>query len=316
MIYITPIKRVPQMTNRKLFRACAAFLLMVVAPLLSQSSGAGTPERVFDVHLHFNHNQTGVVTPEEAVAILKRQNVQYGVVSSTPPELALELAAADRKRILPLWRPYLEPTSRHNWFNDKRVLPAARAALATGHYYGIGELHMISGLGATPKNSILNGLIRLGIEFDLPLLIHTETSSHKYFLPLCTQYPKARFLWAHAGSRLGAEEIGTLMKQCPNVWVEFSARDNWRYLEDPIIDTNGRLLGGWLTLVRRYPDKFMIGADPIWPIEYLHNWDEPDTGWEKYDLYLDFHRGWLQHLPVSLADGIRFGNAYRFFFRK
>ena len=319
MIYITPIKPPAQMTQMKTRKFCSILtltLLILAPPVLSQSSSSGTPKRVFDVHLHFNHNQTGVVTPEEAVAILKKQNVQYGVVSSTPPELALELQAADKKIILPLWRPYLEPISRHNWFNDQRVLPAARAALATGQYYGIGELHMISGLGATPKNTILNGLIGLGIEFDLPLLIHTETSSHKYFLPLCTHYPKARFLWAHAGSRLGPEEVDALLSQCRNVWVEFSARDNWRYLEDPIIDASGRLLDSWLTLIKRYPDKFMIGADPVWPIEYLHNWDVPDTGWEKYDQYLNFHRHWIQHIPASLADRIRFTNAYRFFFRK
>jgi predicted TIM-barrel fold metal-dependent hydrolase len=272
-------------------------------------------KKVFDVHLHFSYDQAGETTPQEAIEILRRQNVVYGVVSSTPPDMALDLKAIDPRRILALWRPYFDAGSRHNWFNDTRALPEARKALASGKYIGIGELHMISGLGATPKNTILNGLIRLGIEFDVPLLIHTETSSHKYFLPLCKRYPRARFLWAHAGGRLGPDEVRALLNQCKNVWVEFSARDHWRYVEDPIVDEQGRLLNGWLKLIKRYPDRFMIGADPVWPVENVHSWDQPDTGWQKYDDYLNFHRQWLAFIPENLADRIRYDNAYKFFFR-
>jgi len=274
------------------------------------------PARVFDVHLHFSYDHAGETAPQEAVAILKRQNVVYGVVSSTPPEMALDLKAADPKRILALWRPYFDANSRHNWFNDARALVEARKALDSGKYIGIGELHMISGLGATPKSSVLNGLIQLGAEYNVPLLIHTETSSHKYFLPLCRRYPQARFLWAHAGGRLGPDEVGALMKQCKNVWVEFAARDHWRYIEDPIVDEHGHLLKGWLQLIGRYPDRFMIGADPVWPVDNLHRWDQPNTGWQRYDDFLDFHRTWLASIPDSLADRIRYGNAHSFFFGK
>ena len=145
--------------------------------MLSLPGAAATelPKRVFDVHLHFSYDQASETTPQEAIEILKRQNVVYGVVSSTPPEMALDLKAADPQRVLALWRPYFDANSRHNWFNDARALAEARKALASGKYIGIGELHMISGLGATPKNTILNGLIRLGIEYNVPLLIHTET---------------------------------------------------------------------------------------------------------------------------------------------
>ncbi|MGW8246851.1 MAG: hypothetical protein ACWGOV_01965 [Acidiferrobacterales bacterium] len=277
---------------------------------------AELPKRVFDVHLHFSYDQAGVTTPQESIDILKKQNVVYGVVSSTPPEMALDLKAADPHRILALWRPYFDANSRHNWFNDARALTEARKALSSGKYIGIGELHMISGLGATPKNTILNSLVRLGMEYNVPLLIHTETSSYKFFLPLCKSYPRARFLWAHAGGRLGPDDVGALMRQCKNVWVEFAARDHWRYIQDPIVDENGRLLKGWLELIRRYPDRFMIGADPVWPVDNLHSWDQPDTGWHKYNDYLDFHRKWLAYIPNTLADQIRYDNAYKFFFGK
>ena len=289
-------------------------LLLSICSIAALASEA--PKRVFDVHLHYNQNHTGETTPEEAIDILRKQNVVYGVVSSTPPDLALELKAADPKRILPLWRPYFDVASRHNWFNNKRVLPEARKAMASGQYIGIGELHMVSGLGPTTRNEILHSLVKLGVEYKRPLLIHTETSSYRYFLPVCKQHPRARFLWAHAGGRLGATDVRALLKKCKNVWVEFSARDHWRYIEDPIVDAQGRLFDDWVKLIKDYPDRFMIGADPVWPVEYRDAWDQTDTGWDKYNDYLEFHRTWLRHLPKPLANKIRYDNAYQFFFGK
>lgn len=292
-------------------------LILLFAGLLPLAANVAVADQgkppVVDVHLHYNFNQTGVTTPKEAVRALEQNHVIFGVVSSTPPEHALLLQRAGGKRIIPIFRPYLDPGKRHSWFNDPRAVPETDKALSSGQYHGIGELHMIAGLGATHKNTVLNGLVKLGIKYDVPILVHTETSSHKYFLPLCQRYPRARFLWAHAGSRLDASEVGSLMGKCRNVWVEFSSRDPWRYIEDPIVDDKGRLLAGWLALVKQYPHRFMIGADPIWPVDNLHSWDEPDTGWHRYTEFLEFHRSWLGHLPPGLAQRLRVTNAMEFF---
>ncbi len=268
---------------------------------------------IADVHLHYSWDQQEVTTPKEAIQRLEDNNVVLAVVSSTPPELALELRELAGDWVIPLFRPYLEPGRRHSWFNDTRVLEAARNALASGKYQGIGEFHMIAGHGPSLKNPVLQGLIELAIEFDVPLLIHTETSSHRYFLPLCKRYPRARFLWAHAGGLLDAGQVGALMDACANVWIELSARDPWRYIHSPIADTEGRLLPAWLALIRRYPDRFMVGSDPVWPVENLHAWDEPDTGWERLGEYLQFHRRWLNALPEPLTERLRLRNAQRFF---
>ena len=215
----------------------SVLLLLSMVPW-SGAVTAELPKRVFDVHLHFSYDQAGATTPQEAIDILKKQNVVYGVVSSTPPDMALDLKAADPPRILALWRPYFDANGRHDWFNDARALTEARKALAGGKYIGIGELHMISGLGATPKNTILNGLVRLGIEYDVPLLIHTETSSHKFFLPLCKSYPRARFLWAHAGGRLGHRSQSARLLvavyphlKCVNEFVFDVANENCKLAE-------------------------------------------------------------------------------------
>ncbi len=270
-------------------------------------------EPMADIHLHYTWDQVGVTSPEDAVAALKRNNVTLAVVSGTPPDLALDLKKAGGDWVVPIFGPYLTGAHRKNWFTDPNVLKEAQKALAGGQYRGIGEIHLRNVLGPRRDNTILIGLINLGIKYDVPLLIHTEASSEKYFEPLCVKYPKARFLWAHAGGVLKAEQVGRLMARCPNVWVEFSARDPWRYIHSHITDESGRLLPDWLAVVKKYPNRFMTGSDTVWPVDSLHRWDEPDTGWQEIDRFLAFHRQWINQLPPRLAKKIRLDNAKAFF---
>ena len=266
-----------------------------------------------DVHLHYNGDQEGVVSPKEAIAILKLQNVKLAVVSSTPPELALALRKAGGSWVIPLFRPYFSERQRYRWFADPTVLTRARKALASGDYKGIGELHLIAGLGPSRKNKILHGLIRLAIEFNVPLLIHIETSSERYFTPLCDQYPKARFLIAHAGGLLNAMQMHNMFKACINVWTEFSARDHMRYQHSPIVNNKGQLLEDWRKLINQYPDRFMIGSDPFWPVEKEIAMEEPDSGWLYVNDYLNFHRKWLAGLPEKTRRKLEYDNAVKFF---
>ncbi len=290
------------------------WLGLAVGLSVTHPIGVAATDRPFaDVHLHYNWDHSEQLTVREAIDRLRRQRVSLAVVSSTPPENALKLRAAGGDWIVPLFRPYLKPGKRHSWFNDPAVLPAARRALASGKYRGIGEFHLIAGLGPDRRNRILHGLIKLGIEYQLPILIHTEASSYRYFLPLCRRYPRARFLWAHAGGILDARQVGRLIQACRNVWVEFSARDNWRYLQSPITDRHGRLLPAWLQLIRTYPDRFMVGTDPVYPVDQLTHWEVENTGWQRIGDFIAYHRRWLRRLPVPLEKKLRLGNAQRFF---
>ena len=94
---------------------------------------------------------------------------------------------------------------------------------------------------------------------------------------------------------------------------ELSARDSWRYVGFPIADEDGRLLPEWEALVLAYPERFMVGSDPVWPVDQSDRWDEPDTGWQELPRFLDFHRTWLSALPAEQANAIRWENARRFF---
>jgi predicted TIM-barrel fold metal-dependent hydrolase len=122
-------------------------------------------------------------------------------------------------------------------------------------------------------------------------------------------------LLAHAGSMLKPGEVRRVLDNCPNLQVELSARDPWRHRANRITDDDGRLLADWRDLIMRYAERFMIGSDPVWPVDRLNPWDEPDSGWQELPRFLDFHRTWLSTLPAAQAAAIRWDNAQRFFRR-
>lgn len=266
-----------------------------------------------DVHLHFNWDQAENLTPAQAVQRLRNNNITLAVVSSTPPELALMLRKAAGPWVIPFFRPYLDAQGRHRWFVDDRVIAATRQALASGNYYGIGEFHLIPGIGPRKDNKILHGLIGLAVKYDVPVSIHTEASDQRYFQPICKRHPQARFLWAHAGGLLSAAQVATLLEACPNVWVDMSARDNYRYILTPITDKAGNLLPEWIKVITAYPDRFMTGADPVWPVDEIQHWSTVDSGWDKLTEFVQFHRRWMKSLPDEVEEKVRHTNALQFF---
>ncbi len=283
-------------------------LLVLISPLPVW----GAPP-LADVHVHYKWSQKEVTPAEDAIRTLQDNDIALAVVIGTPAEYALELERLAPQLILPIWSPYRAPGDWSSWPYDKGVLQRARAALATGRYAGIGELHLIGGFMPDWRTPVISGLIELAAEYEVPLLIHTELSHTPYLIELCRAHRELRILWAHAGAILDTAQVAEVMNACPNVWSELSARDPWRFVNNPITDSGGVLLPEWRSLIEAYPDRFMVGSDPVWPVDKLDGWDEPDTGWEHYRRFVDFHRGWLAHLAPEVAEKLRLQNARAFF---
>ncbi len=271
------------------------------------------PPPFADVHLHYNWDHAETISAEEAAAMLRERNVVFGVVSSVPSAFAARLVAEGEGRIVALWSPYYRTGNRHDWFFDEGVVTAARAALASGDYAGLGEMHLTAGLGPRRDNPVVQGLLQLAREFAVPVLIHTDASSHRYFLPLCRQYADVRFLWAHAGGILGPDELEPLLAACPNVWLDLAARDPWHY--GGIADEDGTLPPDWRAFILRHADRIMTGTDPVWNAHQAYKWDEADQGWAHYDRMFEYQHRWLATLPPAAAEKIRLQNALRFFGR-
>ncbi len=288
------------------------FLLVLLALPSGFPATADQLAPLADIHLHWKWNQKEVTGPQQAIDILRQNGVELAVVIGTPPRLALELESLAPELVIPLYGVYRIPGDWSSWFRDPELLERAREALSSGDYRGIGELHMIGGFISDWKHPNISGLFHLAAEFDVPVLVHTEFSRANYLIGFCQAHPKTRFLWAHAGSILPPGEVKRALDACPNLWVELSARDPWRHLARRI-DQEGALKPEWRDLVIAYADRFMVGSDPVWPVEQLNPWDEPDTGWQELPRFLAFHRRWIDQLPEEVANKVRLQNAVEFF---
>ncbi|MCB1775327.1 MAG: amidohydrolase family protein [Gammaproteobacteria bacterium] len=284
----------------------------LLAGLCLLATAAAEPLPLADVHLHWKWNQKEVTGGEEAVDLLRDQQVALAVVSGTPPQLALELAELAPDLVVPIYGLYRVPGEWASWYRDEGLLERVRTALNSGGYRGIGEVHMIGGFVSHWRRPTISGLFRLAAEYDVPVLVHTEFSRADYTLGLCQAHPDTRLLLAHAGAMLAPSEVQRVLDECPNVHIDLSARDPWRHRNNPMTGDNGLLLPGWRSLVVDNAGRFMIGSDPVWPVEQLNPWDEPDSGWRELPRFLAFHRRWLDDLPVDVATAIRLDNALRF----
>lgn len=288
-------------------------LRLLPLALLAAPIAVAAPPPVADIHLHWKWNQRDTTPAQQAIATLRREGVGLAVVTGTPPSLALELRDLAPDLVIPIFGIYRLPGDWANWHRDTALIGRVRAALESGDYRGIGEVHMIGGFISHWKKPLIRDLFELAAEFDVPVLLHTEFSRADYTIGLCQAHPDTRFLWAHAGSMLPPGEVARTLDTCPNLHAELSARDPWRHQRNPMTDESGALLPVWRNLIVAYPSRFMIGSDPVWPVDRLNPWDEPDSGWQELHRFLDFHRGWLRGLPDPVARAIRWDNAVAFF---
>jgi len=291
------------------------YTICIISLLLTSCASLTSQQTPFaDIHLHFNWDQEELVSADEVVNILRKHNVELAVVTATPSANAVKLRRAGGDWILPIYSPYVDMSARYGWFNKPYVLDETRKALQSGDYFGIGELHLMVGLGPRRDNKVFTGLLGLAEEFSVPILIHTEAASYKYLESVCRKYPSVRFMWAHAGGLLGASHSENLLQACPNMWIELSARDPHHY--GTFLVEGNRVSDDWLAVFKKFPDRFMTGTDPVWKAHEVHRWDRADEGWLHYDEFIQFHRHWLSQLPADVEKMIRLTNAKRFWLNK
>lgn len=262
-----------------------------------------------DSHIHFNWDQAEAIRAEKVVAILQQAGIKRTIVSSTPSHLALQLRQTGGDWIIPFFSPYTHPMGKRDWFLDQQVITQAQQGLKQGKYYGIGEVHFMSGFKPSPDNKIFVQLMQLAQKYQVPVLIHVDSSNEQYFVKICQRYPNIRILFAHAGGNLLPNHIEITLQQCPNIWIDLSARDPWRY--GKLTQANGLLLPAWESLILKYPTRFIIGTDPVWKVTRTQSWDQHDDGWDHYQKLFQFHQGWLQQLPQQVQQLIGTDNLKR-----
>lgn len=272
----------------------------------TQISAVSASETFADSHIHFNWDHRAETSAAEVVEILKQHNVGLTIVAGTPSELALELREEGGDWIIPFFSPYIHETGKQDWYKDEEVLRRAADGLQKGLYFGIGEVHFMNGFQPKTDNDIFLKLIALAKRYDVPMLIHIDSGNEVTFQRLCEANPKVRMIFAHAGGNLRPAHIEKILNACDNVWIDFAARDPWRY--DGISKEDYTLLPEWKTLVLKYPDRFITGTDPVWKVTRWSTWDTDDEGWTHYQKLYDYHWTWLNDLPEDVRRKIAWEN--------
>lgn len=152
-------------------------------------------------------------------------------------------------------------------------------------------------------------------DMDLPArpIFNPATPAHlkgnlTAFERLLDHNPKARIIWAHAGT----DPLGTrmpqiqreLLKRHPNLYmsVRVSAGGPPPFFA---LDQSLTLKPQWLVLLRDFPDRFMLGSDFFHAAEGVQRGPE-EQGLENFGAL-------LRQLPPDLADAIAHGNAEKLY---
>ncbi|MBI1735700.1 MAG: amidohydrolase family protein [Candidatus Rokubacteria bacterium] len=259
----------------------------VLAAVAIASPAAAADRPIFDAHIHYSQGDWSSVPPERALAILKEAGVRRALVSSTPDDGTLKLYEKAPDVIVPMLRPYRTRADMGSWTRDTAVQAYVEERLKRGVHRGIGEFHMSAGDADAP---VVRRFAELSAERGLMLHAHVDEAAIER---LATLYPKARFLWAHAGFA-GAEVVGRIVDRFPNVWVELALNSS--------VTSGGRLDPAWARLFARKPDRFLVGTD-TW---VTSRWESVVPGHRDY-------RAWLAELPADVADQIAWKNGETLF---
>ena len=236
------------------------------------------------------------------------------MVAGTPSELALELREAGGDWIVPLFSPYTHELGKRDWYKNEQLPAMFEAALQSKRYFGLGEVHFMSGFPPRLDNPVFIKLLAIAKTYRVPSLIHIDSADSSLFQRLCQDHPDQTFVFAHAGGNLAADAIRGLLQTCKTVWIDLSARDPWRY--GGLTDNQGKLLSSWRQLILDFPDRFITGTDPVWRVTRTQSWDQPDDGWDHYDQLYQYHLGWLSQLPAAVAQKIAWDNPRRVYGRE
>ena len=282
------------------------YLILILFFTAIQPGNLSAAEIFADSHIHYNWDHREETSTQEVVDILKKHNVGLTIVAGTPSELALELREKGGDWIIPFFSPYIHEAGKRDWYMDEQVIKNADSGLKNGQYFGIGEIHFMNGFQPKTDNRIFLQLIELAGKYRVPMLIHIDSGNEITFQKLCLANPDIKMIFAHAGGNLRAEHIEKILSRCDNVWIDFAARDPWRY--GGISKEDHTLLPEWKTLVLKYPDRFITGTDPVWKVTRWSTWDTGDEGWTHYQKLYDYHWTWLNELPEEVRKKIAWKN--------
>jgi predicted TIM-barrel fold metal-dependent hydrolase len=179
---------------------------------------------------------------------------------------------------------------------------------------------------APPDHPLFLLLADIAAEHDMPIDFHSEVVPRAMRLPadlksppnpselhenvsalerLLEHNPRAKILWAHAGSDNTGyrtpDLCGRLLRAHPNLYMEIKI-DPLSLGQNPPI-ANGKIKPNWLKLFQDFPDRFVIGTDQHYGLE------QPMQGPQRWKMAVTL----INELPDDLRRKIGVENALHIF---
>ncbi len=197
-----------------------------------------------------------------------------------------DLNDQERKRFHPFISGF-NPVDKNADAHIERLLK-----LYPGLWQGIGEVFtrhddltaITSGDTPRANNEAMARVYHLAAEHDMPVLLHSNITSKREKNPLylaeveepLRNHPHTRFIWAHAGTSVELHRHQTeldfvrptlerMLEAYPNLYIDLS----WSVLKPYLLNEDGKPDSEWVALVKRFPDRFMLGSDVVGKFENI-----------------------------------------------
>lgn len=187
---------------------------------------------------------------------------------------------------------------------------------AAGEIFGVGEL-LLNNSNSHPNSSFrrkvavdaetVKRMVQVAAKYNGTVQIHAEpdTDTVAQLETLLNMAPNVTFILAHCMANGGPEVPRSLMERYSNVVCDLSARSPpiipTSISTDAIIFTYNSLSDRWRNFIEDYPDRFVVGSDPI-------------TGYSIYDDIIgNIRNGLLSKLKPETVTKVAYQNALRIY---
>jgi predicted TIM-barrel fold metal-dependent hydrolase len=225
---------------------------------------------VVDAH---NHDASGY-RYQESIAVWNEYGIDKVVLfgNISEPEalisdkIAFDAYMANKERFIP----FIAGINIH----DSTCLTYIKNSFDSG-VFGIGEVVAASTnspiaskcawKGTHPLDGYFPEIYKLCGKYGKPILLHIDPP---YGLPIeklkeaASKYPETNFIFGHANAYTSPSDLEELLKNYKNVYIDFFAGFT-AYNPD-----SKYTLADYVSLINKYPDKFMISTDSGYGIGY------------------------------------------------
>ena len=263
--------------------------------------GAGYTGPLINAHMH---GEQGIPV-ETQIAEMDRAGVSRTV---------LLLEAADAAAVYARYPSRIIPFLQETRLRFGTEISVSGLALATGLYYGIGEVglrHWPTGRATVDipgDNAGMKAICDTAAGRGMPVNVHLDIMYVAELERLLAYNRLCTVIWAHVGSvpptiapRIVPADIKVLLARHPNLYADLACLSPLPSCQRwSLLDADGRLDPDWKDLFESYPDRFLHAVDIF--IESNIQYFGPDTA---------YMRKVLGQLSPATAEKIAYKNILR-----